>query len=192
MINNYLFSFGRYQRPFLYPLQTAHGSWAVREGLIMQLVDGSGKKYGGEIAPMPWFGSESLEQAIDFCTSLGDLVSWPVEIPANLPATQFAFSAAILYGYEPLAPVIENVTWSVLLPAGVKALTAWQQPWELGHRTFKWKIGVAEVAEELVIFDRLLAALPTGVNLRLDANAGLSYGNACTWLSALPVGAIEF
>ena len=192
MINNYLFSFGRYQRPFLYPLQTAHGSWSVREGLIIQLVDGAGKKYWGEIAPIPWFGSESLEQAIDFCNSLGDLVSWPVEIPANLPATQFAFNAAILYGYEPLAPVIENVAWSILLPAGVKALTAWQQPWELGHRTFKWKIGVTGVAKELAIFDRLLAVLPMGVNLRLDANAGLSYDDACTWLSALSISSIEF
>jgi o-succinylbenzoate synthase len=192
MTNNYLFSFGRYQRPFLYPLQTAHGQWSMREGLIIQLIDGSGRSYWGEIAPIPWFGSESLEEAIEFCTSLGESVSWPVEIPDNLPATQFAFSAAIPYGYEPLEPVIEDLAWSVLLPAGVRVLDAWQRPWELGHRTFKWKIGVARVAEELAIFDRLLADLPQGAKLRLDANAGLSYGDACTWLSALPVGGVEF
>jgi o-succinylbenzoate synthase len=192
MTDNYLFSFGRYQRPFLYPLQTAHGRWSVREGIIIQLVDQAGSKYWGEIAPIPWFGSESLAEAIEFCTSLGDSVSWPVEIPGKLPATQFAFSAAIPYGYEPLEPVIEDVAWSVLLPAGEKVLTAWQQPWELGHRTFKWKIGVAGVAEELMIFDRLLTALPVDAKLRLDANAGLSYEDACTWLSSLPVNAIEF
>jgi o-succinylbenzoate synthase len=192
MTNNYLFSFGRYQRPFLYPLQTAHGQWSVREGLIIQLIDEAGSNYWGEIAPIPWFGSESLEEAIEFCTSLGNSISWPVAIPNNLPATQFAFSAVIPYGYEPLERVIEDVAWSVLLPAGVRVLAAWQQPWELGHRTFKWKMGVMGVAEELAIFDRLLTALPTGANLRLDANAGLSYGDACTWLSALPVGSIEF
>jgi o-succinylbenzoate synthase len=192
MTNNYLFSFGRYQRPFLYPLQTAHGQWSVREGIIIQLVDQAGNKYWGEIAPIPWFGSESLEQAIEFCASLGDSVSWPVEIPDQLPATQFAFSAAIPYGYEPLEPVMEDVAWSVLLPAGKKVLEAWQRPWALGHRTFKWKIGVLGVAEELMIFDRLRAALPTDAKLRLDANAGLSYDDACTWLSSLPVNAIEF
>jgi o-succinylbenzoate synthase len=189
---NYLFSFGRYQRPFLYPLQTAHGQWSVREGLIILLVDEAGRNYWGEIAPIPWFGSESLDEAIEFCTSLGDLVSWPVEIPDQLPATQFAFSAAIPYGYEPLEPVVEDVEWSVLLPAGERVLTAWQRPWELGHRTFKWKIGVIGVAEELAIFDQLLTALPVNAKLRLDANAGLSYDDACTWLLSLPVNAIEF
>jgi o-succinylbenzoate synthase len=192
MTNNYLFSFGRYQRPFLYPLQTAHGQWSVREGLIIQLIDEAGSNYWGEIAPIPWFGSESLEEAIEFCIALGDSVSWPLEIPDNLPATQFAFSAAIPYGYEPLEPVMEDVAWSFLLPAGEGVLDAWQRPWELGHRTFKWKIGVVGVVEELVIFDRLLTALPQGAKLRLDANAGLSYDDACTWLSSLPVGAIEF
>jgi o-succinylbenzoate synthase len=190
--NNYLFSFGCYQRPFLYPLQTAHGQWSVREGLIIKLTDAQGHNYWGEIAPIPWFGSESLAAAIEFCLALGNCISWPIKIPDQLPATQFAFSAVLSYGYEPLAPVVENIAWSVLLPAGQQVLTAWQQPWELGHRTFKWKIGVAGVAEELAIFDRLLAALPTGVNLRLDANAGLSYGDACTWLSSLPLGTIEF
>jgi o-succinylbenzoate synthase len=192
MTNNYLFSFGRYQRPFLYPLQTAHGQWSVREGLIIQLIDEVGSNYWGEIAPIPWFGSESLEEAIEFCTFLGDSVSWPLEIPDRLPATQFAFSAAIPYGYEPLEPVMEDIAWSFLLPAGERVLEAWQRPWELGHRTFKWKIGVVGVAEELVIFDRLLTALPQGAKLRLDANAGLSYEDACTWLSSLPLNTIEF
>ncbi len=192
MTDNYLFFFGRYQRPFLYTLQTAHGQWAVREGLIIQLIDEAGSSYWGEIAPIPWFGSESLEEAIEFCTSLGNTVSWPMEIPEQLPATQFAFSAAIPYGYEPLEPVMEDVNWSFLLPANEKVLEAWQRPWELGHRTFKWKIGVAEIAEELEIFNRLLTALPKGAKLRLDANAGLSYEDACTWLSSLPLGAIEF
>jgi o-succinylbenzoate synthase len=192
MTNNYLFSFGRYQRPFLYPLQTAHGQWSVREGLIIQLIDAAGSNYWGEIAPIPWFGSESLEEAIEFCTTLCDSISWPLEIPDQLPATQFAFSAAIPHGYEPLEPVVEDVDWSFLLPAGERVLKAWQRPWELGHRTFKWKIGVVRVAEELAIFDRLLTALPQGAKLRLDANAGLSYDDACTWLSSLPMGAIEF
>ncbi len=192
-MNNYQFSFRRYQRPFLRPLTTAHGQWSLREGLIIRLIDEDGAKYWGEIAPIPWFGSESLVQAIEFCQSLGHKVSLPLEIPAGLPATQFAFSAAVAYGYEPLEPFVqEHLSWSVLLPAGVDVWNAWQQHWELGHRTFKWKIGVAKVSEELAIFDRLRADLPPEATLRLDANAGLSYRDAEIWLAALPVGAIEF
>jgi o-succinylbenzoate synthase len=192
-MTNYQFFFRRYQRPFLRPLNTAHGQWSVREGLIIQLVDEAGRFYWGEIAPIPWFGSESLMQAIEFCAALGRRVSLPLEVPDRLPATQFAFSAAVPYGYEPLEKLIEDdLSWSVLLPAGEGVLTAWQQYWELGYRTFKWKIGVLQIAEELAICDHLLADLPIGANLRLDANAGLSSGDAHTWLATLPVGAIEF
>jgi o-succinylbenzoate synthase len=191
-MTNYHFSFRRYQRPFLYPLSTAHGQWSVREGLIIQLIDQVGSNYWGEIAPIPWFGSESLAEAIEFCTSLGDSVSLPLKISELLPATQFAFSAAIPYGYEPIETMVEDLSWSVLLPAGKEVLKAWQQYWKLGYRTFKWKIGVAGVAEELAIFNQLRADLPTAANLRLDANAGLSYGDACTWLTELAVDAVEF
>jgi o-succinylbenzoate synthase len=192
-MTNYHFSFRRYQRPFLRPLNTAHGQWSVREGLIIQLIDEVGGNYWGEIAPIPWFGSESLAEAIEFCTSLGNSVSWPLKIPDQLPATQFAFSAAIPYGYEPIEAMTEDdLSWSLLLPAGKEVLTAWQQYWALGYRTFKWKIGVAGVTEELAIFDRLRADLPTAANLRLDANAGLSYGDACSWLTELSADAIEF
>jgi o-succinylbenzoate synthase len=189
---NYLFSFRRYQRPFFSPLQTAHGQWSVREGLIIQLVDEEGRNFWGEIAPIPWFGTESLTEAIEFCSSLGNQISWPLVVPDRLPATQFAFSSAILYGYEPMEPLIEDLSWSVLLPAGERALTAWQHYWALGHRTFKWKIGVAGVEQELRLFDRLRTALPSDVNLRLDANAGLSYADTCTWLAAMKVSDIEF
>jgi o-succinylbenzoate synthase len=189
---NYQFSFRRYQRHFLRPLQTAYGSWAVREGIIIQLIDRQNKKYHGEIAPIPWFGSESLEMAIEFCQSLPQQITLPLPIPDHLPATQFAFSAAIPYGDCNLPPIPLERSESILLTAGAAVLNDWQPYWAAGYRTFKWKIGVLSVIEELKIFDRLLDTFPPKAKIRLDANGGLSYADACTWLKNLDPQIIEF
>ncbi|WP_243147382.1 o-succinylbenzoate synthase, partial [Scytonema sp. UIC 10036] len=76
----------------------------------------------------------------------------------------------------------KSPTYSALLPAGAEALEVWQTLWQQGYRTFKWKIGVYPVAEELRIFEKLARTLPSLTKLRLDANGGLSYEEANLWL----------
>jgi o-succinylbenzoate synthase len=71
---------------------------------------------------------------------------------------------------------------SGLLPAGKAALSVWQKLYEEGYRTFKWKIGVDAIANELKIFHLLIHSLPASTKLRLDANAGLNYAEAKIWL----------
>lgn len=64
------FEFRPYARPFYRPLQTNHGEWTVREGILIRLMDKSGRVAWGEIAPIPWFGSETLAAALKFCGQL--------------------------------------------------------------------------------------------------------------------------
>jgi O-succinylbenzoate synthase len=80
----------------------------------------------------------------------------------------------------------------MLLPTGVAALHAWQHHWEQGDRTFKWKIGVATISEELGWFEQLMGALPLGARLRLDANGGLTEAEARRWLAACEGTPVEF
>ena len=68
---NYQFKFFPYQRKFKIPLETRYGPWSVREGIILQLINHEQQIGWGEIAPLPWFGSETLEQALHFCQSIG-------------------------------------------------------------------------------------------------------------------------
>ncbi len=232
--------FRPYCRPFQPPLQTAHGRWPQREGLILRLVDESGQVRFGEIAPIPWFGTETLAQASDFCHQ------WPAQfkaeqiltIPNTLPACQFGFAAGLrVASHEPVSsprgnkrvealesrlkiasrsPGIGNAQPSPqalpyqrqdlsaeplapvdvcgLLPTGQAALNAWSTLWERGHRTFKWKIGVAAVETELALFQQLVTALPEPSRLRLDANGGLTSAAAATWLTACDAaaGKVEF
>jgi o-succinylbenzoate synthase len=184
----YQFHFCPYKRQFISPLQTNHGTWDIREGIIIHLVSETGNIASGEIAPIPWFGSETIEQAWEFCQQLPSQVSEEVifSISDKLPACQFGFESAwemVNRGLE-----IENksnpdsLQFSALLPAGFVVLDAWKPLWEDGYRTFKWKISVDPIIEEIAIFESLVKSLPEDAKLRLDANGGLNYDEANLWL----------
>jgi len=189
-MSHYRFEFRPYQRRFRQPLQTSHGRWEIREGIIICLTDDNGRIGWGEIAPLPWFGSESLEEALDFCHLLGDEITTKTifSIPKNLRACQFGFESA-WEGFEPQINTDEHrcseqnkLSYSSLLPAGESALQLWKTLWNQGYRTFKWKIGVAAIEAEIKVFNQLIEALPTGGKLRLDANGGLNWEEAKEWL----------
>lgn len=92
----YQWHFQPYRRRFKQALHTSHGLWTVREGIIVRLVNEAGSIGWGEIAPIPWFGSETLEQARAFCRQLpAELSSGLIfSIPDALPCCQFAFESA--------------------------------------------------------------------------------------------------
>jgi len=178
----YQFKFQPYQHKFKQPLQTSHGKWDVREGIILSLTDDAGKTNWGEIAPISWFGSETVTQALNYCRQLPTEITKETicSIPDSLPACQFGFESASAankqnYNYP---------TYSGLLSAGIAALEQWLVLWEQGYRTFKWKIGVYPIAEELEIFTAITRSLPASAKLRLDANGGLTYNEAKIWLQA--------
>ena len=183
MTNDYRFEFRPYQRRFLRSLTTNHGNWNIREGIILCLTDESGKVGWGEIAPISWFGSETLEQALDFCRQLPREITDEIifSIPDELPACQFGFESAWEWESEFFSmPYAQS--YSALLPTGEAALNQWETLWQQGYRTFKWKIGVDAIANELKIFESLIHTLPAFTKLRLDANGGLSYEEANLWL----------
>ena len=173
-----------YRRQFCQPLKTHHGLWSFREGILVGLQQD--KVVGwGEIAPLPWFGTETLEDALNFCHQLPNVLTQQeiFTIPDRFPACQFGFGSAWERLVAPVAPVRHTPqTLSKLLPAGPQAATDWADYWAQGYRTFKLKIGVYDLEEELQIFQTLAAALPASARLRLDANGGLTFFQAQRWL----------
>ena len=165
----------------------------------------------GEIAPVPWFGSETLEQALAFCAQLPPLLNFEqiAAIPSHLPTCQFGFGSALEgmewheargTGHEATGGESEekrtgctsSITNSVLLPTGKAALVGWQKFWQRGDRTFKWKIGVADLETELALFQELMAQLPRNTQLRLDANGGLRLAEAERWLQVCESWPVEY
>ena len=176
-------SYQVYNYPFPQPLVTHHGTWNNREGIIISLVDSAGNIGQGEIAPLHWFGSEILAEALSFIEALqGEITEEKIyEIPYSLPCCQFAFEAAIFHLSHPILKE-HNLNYSRLLQAGEKAL---KQVIEGDSLTYKWKIGVYSSKVEQDIFLKLIEQLPLGSRLRLDANGGLTLEEAEKWLALL-------
>ena len=136
-------SFQPYSRSFAVPLETYHGTWSVREGIIVALMDEQGRVGLSEIAPLPWFGSETMDAAVGFLTGLGGVIEDWRSVPDSLPCCQFAFEMAI----APPAPKMERSgkEWEKdfgrcsagLLPTGWGALTQWEELYVAGVRSFK-------------------------------------------------------
>ena len=186
MSNRFDFAYQPYSRPFKTPLKTHHGDWAIRQGIFVVLRDRDSGAVGvGEIAPLPWYGTEIFEEAIAFCQSLSRTLDRRqiLEIPDTLPCSQFGFGCALEALDGMSQPVQEPSPEHIcaLLPAGREALSTWASLWQQGHRTFKWKIGVN--GQESEIFRQLMASLPSSARLRLDANGGLTEAEAERWLT---------
>jgi O-succinylbenzoate synthase len=181
----YKFAFRSIARKFVKPLVTSHGNWDIREAIILRLTDEAGRVGWGEIAPISWFGSETLEQALDFCHQLPKEITEEMifSVPDQLSACQFGFESALEgLGENSITQDSSLLTYSGLLPTGEATLNQWQGLWDKGYRTFKWKIGVDAIAQELAIFHSLIHTLPNTAKLRLDANGGLNYEQAKLWL----------
>ncbi len=203
---NYQFKFFPYQRKFKSPLETRYGSWSVREGIILKLIKNEQQIGWGEIAPLAWFGSETLEQALNFCQSIGSCFNEELidEIPDHLPACQFGFESALknLSTKKTVFPIeLPPHKYSYLLPTGKKALDYFSKISKDAQKllgdceiiTYKWKIGVESFSQESATFKKLIERLPQNARLRLDANGGLTLEEAKRWLSlADQVGSIEF
>lgn len=187
----YQFSFRYFSQKFTNPIITNHGLWEIRESVIIRLINQENNVTWGEISPISWFGSETIEQALDFCHQLPKTITKEIifTIPDHLPACQFAFESSTHAGsfrlcirdFQSLDTNLD-LTYSGLLSAGKLALNQWNSLWEQGYKTFKWKIAVDDINKELEIFDLLISSLPNSAKLRLDANGGLSYQQAELWL----------
>ena len=189
-----------YRRPFRQPLQTHHGQWINRKGILLKVIHEQGQIGFGEIAPLEWFGSESFADALVYCQQLPRWLTpnWIEQIPDALPATQMgfesAFNAAISkrIAHASAFPDSHPLQFCGLLPTGPAALSAYSALYQQGYRTFKVKIGVADRVEEHVWLNELVQHLAPEVKLRLDANGGLSIYDAHQWLEWCDRNFIEF
>jgi O-succinylbenzoate synthase len=188
----YRFSYKSYRRPLLTPLRTAHGIWTEREGMIVRLEHEPGQVGFGEIAPLPWFGTETLVEAEEICRKFGDKVEDGLldAVPERFGCVRFALAQA----RAPAALVLptKRLPVAALLPAGREALPALAAKLAAGFLAFKWKVGVGSMDEERGLLDELLAELPAHAKLRLDANGAWNRRQAARWLELCAERPIEF
>jgi O-succinylbenzoate synthase len=149
----------------------------------------------GEAAPLAAFGSETVDEAEAGCRELGEWLDDErlASISPRLACLRNAASAARtgLTG-ERFQPAQKSLGVAALLAAGQTALTQIQSKAEMGFRVFKWKVGVGDAADEMVLLDDVCAALPGGAKLRLDANGAWDRRRAERWLERCADRPVEF
>lgn len=188
------FAYRRYQLPFRQPVRTAHGVWTEREGILLRLENETGVTTFGESAPINWFGTETVDEAEDICREFGAQVSEATlrGVPERCVSLRFALAEALNRSAASLIEGKKAMPVAALLPAGRTALDLVEPKAEAGFRTFKWKVGVGDLADELAMLDDLLAKLPDGSKLRLDANGAWDRRKAERWLERCAERPVEF
>lgn len=188
----YRFSAKPYRRPLRAPLRTAHGAWTEREGILVRLEDAAGWVGYGEIAPLPWFGTETLAEAEEVCRKFGASVTDELldAVPARFGCVRFALAQARAQPAKVSGTT--RLPVAALLPAGREALAALPAKLEAGYLSFKWKVGLGAVDDEFGILDDLLAALPDYAKVRLDANGAWDRRQAAKWLARCAERPVEF
>src|SRR5687767_6084491 len=90
------FQFRRYRLPFRAVVRTAHGPWSERDGLIVRLEDEKGAVGFGEAAPIPQFGTETVDEDEAGCRTLGEWIeSEALEaVPERRPCLRNALACA--------------------------------------------------------------------------------------------------
>jgi len=188
----YRFAYKTYRQPLRVPLRTAHGNWAEREGIILRLEDDTGRVGYGEIAPIPWFGTESLAEAEELCRKFGSPVTDQVLDAVSETCGCVRFALAMARAHVPAPAATVRLPVAALLPAGPAAVKQLAQRLETGFLAFKWKVGVGAVDDELGVLDDLLEQLPAHARLRLDANGAWSRPQAERWLARCAERPVEF
>jgi O-succinylbenzoate synthase len=197
----YRFQFRRYRLPLRVAVRTAHGVWTEREGVIVRLESPEAGLGYGEVAVLPWFGTETVDEAEAACREIGEWVQ--AEELERLPRRLGCLRAAVVTaraeienasGASPSGAKDEASYLGVaaLLPAGRGALEQIAAKAESGFRVFKWKVGVGDPADELALLDDVCAELPPGGRLRLDANGAWDRRTAERWLERCAERPVEF
>ena len=205
------FQFRRYRLPFRHSMRTAHGLWTEREGVMVRLEDvsegGSGAVGYGEAAPIPWFGTETVDEDVSAAETLDEWIEADAldAVPVRFGCLLHAIAAARAEIEGLTRPVdtkhaasgetvsaVPYLPVAALLPAGKAALLQIEPKAEIGFRVFKWKVGVGDVADELALFDDVCGHLPSGAKLRLDANGAWDRRRAERWLDRCADRPVEF
>ncbi|MEX0326998.1 MAG: o-succinylbenzoate synthase [Puniceicoccaceae bacterium] len=182
-----------YRRPFAQPLKAAWGTWEVREGILVRLRDPeSGTATFGEVAPLPAFGSEGMDEALAFFHSLQanpSAAQLEEAIAMAPPASAFGLWCA-LSGSSGEGPIRS----AALLSLGEQTVDEIKALRDRGFRTFKLKSGLAPMEAEWELLQSTITGLEHGECLRLDPNQSWDHDAGQFWFSRLDAVAekIEF
>lgn len=203
-----------YRLPLRRPWRSAHGVITHRAGWLVRLASDTGLVGFGDCAPLPEAGTETPELALEHLQTQLPLLRGVTPLFAldgmegvgfRTPAARCALETALLdliaqqagvalaHEMNAHAPLAVRVNAALgVLDDGVSGRA--REAADAGFSVLKLKIGLAAPEIELAALHRLVAGLPPGVTLRLDANGAWSRDQAQGFiegLAGLPVESLE-
>jgi O-succinylbenzoate synthase len=197
-------SWKRVTRRFRVPLRTAAGEFAVRESIVVRVVDDAGRVGYGEVAPWPGFPVETLAEAEAVLEQLKNSESEPGAGYASPPCFLHELSSDDS-GRPTCGPCVTSALshareWlkNDRGEAGVELscagllrdaedFVATENKCADGFSTLKLKVAMRSLREEQRIVSALIRNLSdiAPVRLRLDANGTLTTAACAAWCDFL-------
>lgn len=182
----------RYAIPFSSPIDFNGEVITTRKGLLLALQHQQTTAYG-EIAPLPGFSQETLQQALAAIeAAMLTLANNPLaEISTGIPSVDFGIGCAQWQLTRQCAPRVRLKGHPLLAGDSKQIKSRVQADFPNGHHTLKLKVGRQEIEQDLKLIFELLAINPK-LRFRLDANRRWSQEQAATILAALPLANIDY
>ncbi len=206
--------------PLVRPVHTGHGTLFNRAGILLEIEDSRSLKGYGEATPLPGFQTERVEEACDalarFLPAFLREKQWSIEeilekfriaFPTantalsaidtalcDLFAKQQDCSVAALLAGEFQTEVTGIVKVNALLQSQdlKEILEEAEKRWSEGFRTFKIKVGVQSIEQDIDRVGAVRKTLGEGAKIRLDANEAWTPEEAERALPALSSLSIEY
>jgi O-succinylbenzoate synthase len=208
----------RYRLPLTAPLTLKGTEHEAREGVLVRLEDEEGRVGWGDVAPLPGFSPESLDEALsdvrratevfagrtpgpDWTDSDGDLHR-ALDALDLVPSARFgldlaAFHLAAEVSGRTLAqamhpdPEVTVPINALLVGAGDEVLEDAERLVAAGYRTLKLKVGRAALDDETVLVRALRERCPDAT-LRLDANQAWTMDEAIRFAEGIDGVSIDY
>ena len=207
-------TFYRYSLPLVRPLELRGNPIARRDGLIVSVRTDDGAVGYGEIAPLPFFSGESLDDALAAARRCIEVLKRRNDIGAAAPAAlrdRETFPPSVRFGIESalldLAARTRNC-WPAAIfaeaPAPfvpVNALLIGDQDEVIasaraaqssGYTAVKLKVGRGPIERDIETVHELRRALGAGGEIRLDANRAWSFDDALGFAHAVADCAVAY
>ncbi len=193
-----------YRLAFREPLVTAAGTWTDRQGFWLRLKDEEGRIGLGEVAPLPGFSTETIEEAGKALLALSgprsisdDLLTAPPAVRAGLDLALLDLEAqdagcplAGLFARAPRKRITVNALIRGLDP--ISAADEAAGAVALGYRTLKLKVGIGTPDQDARRIAAVRERVGSGVRLRADANGAWDVATAIHALTLFEPFGLEY
>ena len=205
----------RYRLPLMAPLTLRGHTVADRTGVLVGIESDTAATGWGDVAPLPGFSRERLDDAEAELMALAKLLpnvaldvrtdeldSWiDLTLPEVFPSVRFGVETALsglLRATEGRAATAWPCTDGSLPVSGLLAgsrnrtLDRAREIRNAGYRAVKLKVGGRPLPEDIALVRAVRAALGDGIALRLDANRSWSLAQAVEFGRAVGNSGIEY